>query len=235
MTPDDMKLAAARAACALVEPGMKLGLGTGSTAAKLVLLLGERVRAERLDVLCVPTSDATREQAVSVGLRVASLDDEPLLDLTIDGADEVDPWLNLIKGGGGALLREKIVALASERMVVIADASKRVRKLGAFPLPIEVIPFGVKSTMLAISDLAEDAGCDGELILRLGAGGLPYMTDGGHMIVDAAFKEIPEPEDLSQALHMIPGVVEHGLFLGIADQAIIGTANGVIIVERPGD
>lgn len=212
-------------AVALVEDGMRLGLGTGTTANAFILLLGERVRAG-LDVIGVPTSEATRVAAEHVGIPLATLEQCPELDLTIDGADEVDGALRLIKGGGGALLREKIVAHASRRMVVIADAAKRVGTLGAFPLPIEVNLFGLGATRRGIQLAIEAAGCKGDLVLRKGRDGGPYVTDGGHAILDAHLKRIPDPERLSHRLWSVPGVVEHGLFLGLAGAAILAEARG---------
>jgi ribose 5-phosphate isomerase A len=216
----DLRRAAAARALELVSPGMRLGLGTGSTAAAFVDLLAERVRGG-LDVVGVPTSEATRRQAAAGGIRLATLDDMPELDLTIDGADEVDPQLRLIKGGGAALLREKIVAFASRRMVVIADAAKRVPILGTFPLPIEVNPFGLAATRRGVEAAIARAGCSGTVHLRRGSDGSPILTDGGHHIVDARLGAIPAPETLGTALWAVPGVVEHGLFLGIADAAIL--------------
>ena len=230
MTPDDMKRLAAERAVELIRPGMKLGLGTGSTAAKLVDLLGARV-AKGLDVVCVPTSEATRRQAEALGIRLATLDDIPYLDMTIDGTDEIDAEMRLIKGGGGALLREKIVAGASERMVVIADASKKVDMLGAFPLPIEVVRFGLKATEAAINVLAAQAGCMGSISRRTTAAGELFVTDNGNLILDCAFGRIEEPEQLADALQMVPGVVEHGLFLGYADIAIIAGEDGIEVME----
>ncbi|XYD10200.1 ribose-5-phosphate isomerase RpiA [Methylobacterium sp. NMS12] len=223
MSGPDLRRAAAARALDLVEPGMRLGLGTGSTAAAFVSLLGERVRAG-LDIVGVPTSEATRAQAESLGIRLATLDEQPELDLTIDGADEVDDRLRLIKGGGAALLREKIVACASRRMVVIADAAKHVARLGAFPLPIEVNPFGLKATHRAVEAAVTGAGCSGDVGLRARTDGKPLVTDGGHYILDARLGAIPDPEALGGALWAVPGVVEHGLFLGIADAAILAAA-----------
>jgi ribose 5-phosphate isomerase A len=230
MSVDSFKLAAARRALAFVEPRMRLGLGTGSTASLFVGLLGEEVR-KGLNVLCVPTSDDTRIKAAKLGIPLTTLDETPLLDLTIDGADELDGELRLIKGGGGALLREKIVATASDRMVVIADVSKRVEKLGAFPLPVEVVRFGVTATRNMIEMLAADSGCQGEIKLRLGRDGEPFITDGGNYIFDCSFGRLDDPESLDEALKFIPGVVENGLFLGIADAAIIGGPEGVSVIE----
>ncbi len=220
MSGPDLRRAAAARALDLVEPGMKLGLGTGSTAAAFVTLLGARVR-DGLDVVGVPTSEATRIQAEAEGIRLATLDEMPQLDLTIDGADEVDGQLRLIKGGGAALLREKIVAFASTRMVVIADAAKRVATLGAFPLPIEVNPFGRTATRIAVEAAIARAGCTGAVRPRLAPDGAPLVTDGGHHILDAHLGAIHDPEALSAALWAVPGVVEHGLFLGLATAAIL--------------
>lgn len=230
MSVESLKLAAARHALGFVEPRMRLGLGTGSTAALFVGLLGEKVRAG-LEVLGVPTSEETRALAAKAGIPLATLDEAPLLDLTIDGADEIDGELRLIKGGGGALLREKIVATASDRMIVIADSSKRVDKLGAFPLPVEVVRFGVTATRNMIEMLAADSGCHGEITLRLDRDGRPFVTDGGNYIFDCAFGRLDDPESLDEALKFIPGVVENGLFLGIADVAIIGGPDGVSVIE----
>jgi ribose 5-phosphate isomerase A len=226
---DDQKRAAAERAVALVEPGMKIGLGTGSTAEKFVRLLGERVKSG-LDIVCVPTSEATAALAREVGLRLTTLDADPILDLTVDGADEIDADLRLIKGGGGALLREKIVACSSDRLIVIADASKKVARLGAFPLPIEVVRFGLGSTRMMIDALAADIGCEGELKLRLLGNGEPFVTDNGNVIIDAAFGAIPDPEGLEEVLRGIPGVVESGLFIGIAEMAILGGPDGIEVL-----
>ena len=217
---DDRKRRAALAALEAVEPGMKLGLGTGSTADAFVDALGARVRAG-LDVIGVPTSERTADLAASLGIRLTTLDAEPELDITIDGADELDSRLRLIKGGGGALLREKIVASASTRMIVIADDTKLVRSLGKFPLPIEVAPFGLRATELAVERLSEGMSLGGPITLRRTAAGEPYETDGGHYILDAAYGEIAEPELLAAHLDEIAGVMGHGLFLGIATEAII--------------
>jgi ribose 5-phosphate isomerase A len=231
VTTDEYKQQAAERALTLVEDGMTLGLGTGSTAARFVDLLGRRV-AQGLKVSCVATSEATRAQAERLGIALIDLDHRPFLDLAVDGADEIDGELRLIKGGGGALLREKIVATASERMVVIADHTKRVATLGAFPLPVEVVQFGVAATRNMIDVLAADAGCEGEITLRKQADGRPFVTDGGNFILDCAFGRIGEPEALDEALKLVPGVVESGLFLGIADAAIIAGPDGVVMLER---
>jgi len=230
---DDLKESAARAALDLVEDGMRLGLGSGSTAARFVDALGERV-ASGLNVVCVPTSEATRAQAERLRIPLTTLDETPQLNLTIDGADEIDDQLRMIKGGGGALLREKIVATASDRMVVIADESKLVVTLGTFPLPIEVVRFGLMATMRLIEAIATQAGCVGDIRLRSGPGEAPFVTDQGNLIVDCAFGAIPEPEVLAFALKRVPGVVEHGLFLGLADLAIVAGSGGVRALRRAG-
>jgi ribose 5-phosphate isomerase A len=225
----EMKRRAAAAALEFVESGMKLGLGTGSTADEFVKLLADKVAAG-LDVVGVPTSERTAALASSLGIRLATLDEEPHLDLTIDGADEIGPGLVLVKGGGGALLREKIVAAASDRMVVIADASKVVDPIGAFPLPIEVNPFGFGSTRAKIVETAAALGLEGPVELRRNKDGSTFVTDGGHWIVDASFRRIPDPQKLSRALFEIPGVVEHGLFIGLATAAVVARADGVDIL-----
>jgi ribose 5-phosphate isomerase A len=232
MSADAYKRDAAAAALDYVRPGMRLGLGTGSTARPFVDLLGARVRAG-LDVIAVPTSEATRAQAEACGIKLTTLDETPALDLTVDGADEIGHDLTLIKGGGGALLREKIVAAASARMVVIADASKWVAVLGKFPLPIEVVPFGLGATERAVQAAIAATGNAGALTLRKTQGGLAFVTDDGHFILDAALGKIADPRSLSAALAAIPGVVEHGLFIGLAQTAIIAGSDGVRIAERP--
>jgi ribose 5-phosphate isomerase A len=232
MSVETQKRQAAACAVEWVKPGMRLGLGTGSTARHFVELLAERVRSG-LDVVCVATSEATRADAERLGLRLATLDDVPALDLTVDGADEIAPDLNLIKGGGGALLREKIVAAATARMVVIADESKWVSVLGRFPLPIEVVPFGLAATRHAIEAAAAAAGAAGPTGLRRGKDGHAFVTDGGHWILDAKLGQIADPEGLADRLSSIPGVVEHGLFIGLAQAAILAGPAGVRIVERP--
>jgi ribose 5-phosphate isomerase A len=232
MDVEGQKRAAAARALDQVRPGMRLGLGSGSTARHLVDLLGERVRAG-LAVVGVPTSEETRRQAEGLGIPLTTLDETPELDLTIDGADEIAPDLSLIKGGGGALLREKIVASASAAMVVIADQSKWVPVLGRFPLPIEVVPFGLAATRRAVDAAASRSGAPGPVRLRQTKDGHAFVTDGGHFILDAALERIADPALLARRLADIPGVVEHGLFIGLAKTAIIAGPDGVRTVERP--
>jgi ribose 5-phosphate isomerase A len=232
MDIDAQKRAAAARALEFVHPGMRLGLGTGSTAAHFVHLLGERVRAG-LKVVGVPTSEATRAQAEQLGIALTTLDTTPELDLTVDGADEIAPDLTLIKGGGGALLREKIVASASARMIVIADQSKWVETLGRFPLPIEIVPFGAITTRRAVEAAAAALGCEGPAPLRMARNGHPLVTDGGHWLLDAQLRRIADPDALAARLSAIPGVVEHGLFIGLAGTAIVAAADGVRVVDRP--
>jgi ribose 5-phosphate isomerase A len=227
-----MKRRAAERALTFVESGMTIGLGTGSTAAHLVRLLGAKV-ATGFKVRCVPTSEQTAALALSLKVPLVSLDDAGFLDLTIDGTDEFDRELRLIKGGGGALLREKIVAAASERMIVIADVSKKVATLGKFPLPVEAVQFGLAATRSMIAALASDVGCEGDIRLRLGANGQPFLTDSGHVILDCAFERIDDPEGLDAMLKLIPGVVENGLFLGMATKAIIGGPDGIEEIDAP--
>lgn len=222
MDARQLKIEAARAALDHVEKGMRLGIGSGSTAEEFVRVLAARM-ADGLSIIGVPTSERTASLCRELGVPLSTLDETPQLDLTVDGADEIDPALSLVKGGGGALLREKIVAAASERMVVIADASKLVDTLGRFPLPVEVNPFGLRATEIAIRRAAAALGLDGPLTLRMREG-MPFVTDGGHCIIDASFGRIPDTRALSDALHAIPGVVEHGLFLGLADVAIVADA-----------
>ncbi len=222
---EGFKRQAAERAISFVRPGMRLGLGTGSTARPFVDLVGAEVR-KGLKIVGVPTSEATARQARELGIPLTTLDETPELDLTVDGADEIDGALRLIKGGGGALLREKIVAASSRRMLVIADASKQVAQLGGFPLPVEVVPFGVGSTIRRIERAVAELGLSGPLTLRR-QGGQAFVTDGGHYILDCAFGAIPDPEALAQALAFIPGVVECGLFIGFASAAVIAGPAGV--------
>jgi ribose 5-phosphate isomerase A len=228
ITLDTYKQQAAEQALGYVESGMVIGLGTGTTARHLVNGLAARLRDGRLrDVVGVPTSDATASQARALGIAIATLDQHPQLDLAIDGADEIDPALNLIKGLGGALLREKIVAASAERFVVIADDSKLVERLGTrAPLPIEVIAFGrplVERRLLGL-------GCTPAL--RLAADGSPFRTDEGNLILDCRFAEMRDPDALSAAIHAIPGVVGHGLFIGMAAIVVVVGARGLATMVR---
>jgi len=232
MDIEAQKRQAAALAVEWVRPGMRLGLGTGSTARHFVALLAERVRAG-LDVVGVATSEATRVDAERLGVPLTTLDETPELDLTVDGADEIAPDLSLIKGGGGALLREKIVAAASTRMVVVADESKWVATLGRFPLPVEVVPFGLAATRRAVEAAAAAAGCPGTAQLRRDKNGHAFVTDGGHWILDAALNRIDDARMLAERLSSIPGVVEHGLFIGMAQAAILAGPAGIRVVERP--
>ena len=227
---EDLKRQAAAAALEYVTDGMKLGIGTGSTAVHFVELLGEKVKAG-LNVIGVPTSEKTAALCQKVGVPLTTLDALPELDLTVDGADEIDPQMRLIKGGGGALLREKIVASASKNMIVIADQSKLVDTLGAFPLPIEVMPFGLGSTMLKVENVCARFGLQGGLAMRKKADGGNFVTDGQHFIIDATFGRISDVDGLDMALRAIPGVVETGLFIGIATRAAVAGNDGVIMVE----
>ena len=222
---EQMKQKAALRALEFVESGMKLGLGTGSTARFFVDGLGAKLTDGLSDIVCVPTSEATREQAESLNIRLAPLDELQRLDITVDGADELDDALRLIKGGGGALLREKIVAAASDKMIVIADDTKKVAVLGAFDLPVEVNMFAHGATAAAIADALKATGHSGAVKLR--GGDTPFITDGGHCIYDCALGTISDPEALAQALLNVPGVVEHGLFLGYATAAILAGSDGL--------
>ncbi len=232
MDAEAQKRAAAGRALEMVTAGMRLGLGTGSTARHFVELLGERVRAG-LDIVAVPTSEMTRAQAAAAGIPLTTLDETPDLDLTVDGADEIAPDLTLIKGGGGALLREKIVAAASARMIVIADESKWVSILGSFPLPIEIAPFGAKAICRAVEAAAAEAGCPGPAVLRKRTDGPAFVTDGGHWLLDAKLQRVPDPPALAAQLCKVPGVMEHGLFIGLAQTAIVAGSDGVRVIERP--
>jgi ribose 5-phosphate isomerase A len=232
MDIEAQKRAAAARAVELVRPGMRLGLGTGSTAKHFVDLLGERVRGG-LDVVAVPTSEVTRAQAERLGITLTTLDETPEVDLTIDGADEIAPDLTLIKGGGGALLREKIVAAASAKMLVIADQSKWVAMLGRFPLPVEIAPFGAAATRHAVEAATAAAGCPGPALLRKAPNGHAFVTDGGHWLLDAQLQRIPDPKTLAARLSAVPGVMEHGLFIGLARTAIVAGPDGVRVIERP--
>ena len=223
LTADELKRRVALAGAELVESGMVVGLGTGSTASYLIDELGRRVRESALEVLGVPTSEGTRERAVLAGIPLTVLDDHPQLDLTLDGADEVDAELRLIKGHGGALLREKIVATASRRFVVLVDESKLVEHLGRkFAVPIEVIPFGRR---VVENELGKIGGTP--KLRRESGTGQPFVTDSGHWILDCDFDGVPEPADLESKINDIPGVVENGLFVGMVDTVLVGRQNGV--------
>ena len=223
---ETFKRAAAQAALAYIEPGMVVGLGTGSTARHFVDLLGARVQGG-LKIVGVPTSDATRAQAAALDIPLATLDDRPAVDVDVDGADEFDANLTLIKGGGGALLREKIVAAASRQMIVIADPAKMVARLGAFALPVEVNPFGIETTRRRLEKLFGGLGLAGPVTLRRRDGRI-FVTDGGHFIFDCALGAIPDAPKLAAALDGAVGVVEHGLFVGLATRAIIAGPGGVL-------
>lgn len=231
MSLETLKREAAARAVALVRDGMKLGLGTGSTAKHFVDLLAARMKAENLNIVGVPTSEATRAQAASLGIPLSTLDETPELDLTVDGADEIDAALDLIKGGGGAHLREKIVALASKRMIVIADETKDVATLGKFPLPLEVVPFGLAATRRLIERAFSSCGVEGALHMRM-KDGVPFKTDSGNLILDAHLGRIPDAKRLALALDGVTGVVEHGLFIGIASGAFLATGSGIKTLGR---
>lgn len=223
---DKAKFVAAKRSVDFIEDGMKVGLGTGSTAAWMVRCLGERVREEGLRIRGVPTSSRTAVLAREMGIEVISLDEAKWLDVTIDGADEFDGAFNLIKGGGGAHLQEKIVATASDRMIVITDASKEVETLGAFPLPIEVIPFGWQTSKALVEELLISMDVMGrETTLRMN-GDVPFISDEGNHIIDLHLNRIGNARQLSMALNQIPGVVENGLFIDICDTVVIGYGDG---------
>ncbi|NBD30130.1 MAG: ribose-5-phosphate isomerase RpiA [Alphaproteobacteria bacterium] len=222
---DKAKFVAAKQAAEYVEDGMRVGLGTGSTAAWLVKCLGEKV-ADGLKIRGVPTSSRTAELAREVGIEVISLDEAKWLDVTIDGADEFDGNLNLIKGGGGALLQEKIVATASDQMIVIADAGKQVETLGAFPLPIEVIPFGWQTTKTLVEETLVGLDVLGRSTSLRMNGEAPFYTDEGNHILDLHLNRIGNARQLSLVLNQIPGVVENGLFIDICDVVVVGHGDG---------
>jgi len=223
---DRSKYACALRASALVESGMKVGLGTGSTAYWLVYHLAERVRSEGLEFVGVPTSNKTREQAQAEGLKLISMDDAGKLDITIDGADEFDQSMNLIKGGGGAHLQEKIVAFGSDRMVVIADETKKVNKLGKFPLPVEVLKFGSASSQKQIEELLIAQNYRDFTVQMRMEKNKPFITDEGNYIFDLNLGEIQDPRKLCVDLNIIPGVVENGLFIDVCKAVVIGYPDG---------
>ncbi len=233
MSDSDLaKFNAAQSALAYIKDGMVVGLGTGSTSAHFVRLLGDKVR-QGLRVKGVPTSEATRNLAEQVGVPLIEISQVNTIDVDVDGADEIDPQFRLIKGGGGALLREKIVAAASKRVVVIADETKWVETLGAFPLPVEVTRFGFALTAQRIKEALQATGCEGvEVALRVsGKANEPVITDGGNYIIDAHPKRIPDATALAAALQQIAGVVEHGIFIGLAHVVILGKAKGAEVKE----
>jgi ribose 5-phosphate isomerase A len=232
MTADGQKRAAAEAALAHIDDGMRLGIGTGSTAEHFVTALAARVKAGLKLRACVATSEKTAALARSLGIHIADLNDVRHLELAVDGADEIDPDLNLIKGGGGALLREKIVAAAAERFLVIADSSKRVHRLGTFPLPVEIVPFGWRSTAEKVAEAVRASGCAENFLHLRGGEAHPFRSDQGNFILDAAARDIPDPEKLAANLAAIPGVVEHGLFLGMVDVALVAGGQGVQSLSR---
>ena len=226
MANENEKEAAARASLRFVRDGQIVGLGTGSTAAYAVRLIGERVRAG-LKIRGIPTSAQTEELATSLGIPLTTLEEFQQIDVTIDGADEVDPQLSVIKGGGGALLREKIIASATRQVIIIADSSKQVSVLGKFPLPVEIIPFAQPLVAKRIADL-------GAIVkLRKSADARPFITDEGHHILDCHFDRIPDPPGLARKLSDMPGVVEHGLFIGMASVALIAKGSEVQELHRP--
>lgn len=225
MTADEQKKAAALAALEYIQPGMKVGLGTGSTADHFIRALAAKAK-EGLDIECVPTSAQTYRLATSLGLKMTTLEKIPVLDVTVDGTDEFDPNFQLIKGGGGALLSEKIVASSSRYMIVIADKSKQVQTLGKFPLPVEVVPFGVKATAWKIERSLKLLNLKAKMVLRV-KDGKPFRTDNGNAIIDVTLGAIPEPNRLSIYLNSIPGVVEDGLFVDMCSIILMGTDNGV--------
>lgn len=228
---DKAKFVAAKRAADDVETGMKVGLGTGSTAAWLVRCLGEKVRDHGLKIKGVPTSTRTATLARDVGIEVVTLDEARWLDLTIDGADEYDAELNLIKGGGGALLQEKIVATASDQMIVIADLSKKVETLGAFPLPVEVIPFGWQTSKTLIEELLVGMDVLGTTAMLRMNGDAPFVTDEGNHILDLRLNRIGNARQLGLVLNQVPGVVENGLFVDICDKIVVGHGDGKVTVQ----
>ncbi len=225
------KFICAKRAMDFIKPGMRLGLGTGSTAAWLVRLIGEEVRNNGLDIMAVATSAQTATLAAECGITVRTMDEVKWLDLTIDGADEFDPGLNLIKGGGAALLQEKIVATASDQVVIIADASKDVKALGQFPLPVEVVKFGWETTKGLIEEALSNLEVTSQKVTVRMNGETKLVTDEGHYILDLHLGRIGNPRELSLILNQIPGVVETGLFLDIADAVVIGHLDGRVEVR----
>jgi ribose 5-phosphate isomerase A len=233
MTADEQKKAAALAALEYIKPGMTVGLGTGSTAKHFIDALAERVKSG-LQISCVATSQATADQAKRLNLPLKQLHDAPFIDMTVDGADEFDPQLRLIKGGGGALLIEKMVATSSRYMIVIADESKRVEKLGKFPLPVEVVPIAVSATAWKIERAYVANKMKVKMVVRSAKDDKAFRTDAGNVIIDCTVEGgvINDPDRLDIMLNNIPGVVNNGLFIGICGQVLVGTPNGVVSLER---
>lgn len=225
---DQAKFVAAKRACEFVEDGMKLGLGTGSTAAWMVRCLADRIDKEGLRVKGVPTSNRTTDLAKELGIETISLDQAGQLDLTIDGTDEFDENLNLVKGGGGALLQEKVVAAASDKMIVIADTGKSVNQLGKFPLPVEVLGFGINSSQSLVEKLLHSQDVDQSIIKTRMSNNLPFITDEGNYILDLHLGRIGDPATLNVTLNQVPGVVENGLFVNMCDLILIGDEDGTV-------
>ena len=225
---DQAKFVAAKRACEFVEDGMKLGLGTGSTAAWMVRCLADRIDKEGLRVKGVPTSNRTADLAEELGIETISLDQAGQLDLTIDGTDEFDENLNLVKGGGGALLQEKVVAAASDKMIVIADTGKSVNQLGKFPLPVEVLGFGINSSQSLVEKLLHSQDVDQSIIKTRMSNNLPFITDEGNYILDLHLGRIGDPATLNVTLNQVPGVVENGLFVNMCDLILIGYEDGTV-------
>ncbi len=231
MDADQLKRAAAEKAVALVEDNMVLGLGTGSTAAHFIDLVGEKVR-DGLSISAIPSSKTTETQALAAGIDIIEPDETTLIDLAVDGADEVGPQLALIKGGGAALLREKIIAEAAKRFVVIADGSKKVSHLGAFPLPVEIEQFSWALTVRRLRETLSELGFKNpQISLRAAKPGPYLLTDGGNFIVDCKLGRIDDPKSLDEALHRLPGIVEHGLFVDMTDQAILASVDGIDVID----
>ena len=225
---DQAKFVAAKRACEFVEDGMKLGLGTGSTAAWMVRCLADRIDKEGLKVKGMPTSNRTADLAKELGIETISLDQAGQLDLTIDGTDEFDENLNLVKGGGGALLQEKVVAAASNKMIVIADTGKSVNQLGKFPLPVEVLGFGINSSQSLLEKLLHSQDVDQSIIKTRMSNNLPFITDEGNYILDLHLGRIGDPATLNVTLNQVPGVVENGLFVNMCDLILIGYEDGTV-------
>lgn len=233
MTPDEKKKAAAEFALKVVDRDVKIGLGTGSTANHFIALAAEKVRREKLNTVFVPTSAASYELAQKHGLNLQSIENVPFLDFTVDGADEIDPQFRMIKGGGGALHREKIVASSSRFVICICDDSKMAEQLGKFPLPVEVSKFGVNPTAWKIERVIKGLGYENaKMRLRAGADGRPFVTESGNAIIDLALEKITDPERLEASLNNLPGVIETGLFIGICTVAMIATDTGVEELTR---